>query len=251
MPNLKEKHCTEFFENIFSNNKYVLENKEVEQHYIVDSILVAIKTGGSSGGNCWGGRTCSFYVDYDDRKKELVETLEYYSPLRDLLSKGDYDSTSDFLNIFKNTAEEYCSSSIASKADYYDYYGNGNDYDIVAIPVFNLMKKILNPEDFSTLKRVYSESKTQEVNELDLHAKIEELTQITDKLCNFEKNSQNNLQNIESNIANLKANLARWENLYTNFKQTTKNEKEALEKRKEELEQEGIVIPAVKTKRFY
>lgn len=251
MANLKEKHFTEFFESIFSNNEYVIEKKEVEQHYIVDSILITIKTGGSSGGNCWGGRSCSFYIDYEDRRTEFVENLSYYSPLTNLLSKGDYEDSNEFLNIFKNAAQEYCSSAITTKSDYYDYYGNGSDYDVIAIPIFTLMKKILNPEDFSTLKKVYNYSKNQEISQLDFSAKIEELTQVTDKLVNFDKNNQNNLENIESNIASLKANLVKWETLKTNFTNNSRKEKEDLEKRKEALEEEGIEVPVTKSKRFY
>ena len=79
----KNKNIEEdFFKNIFNNNIYQLKraSENINIEHVFSYLIFEIKTSGSSGGDCYGGKASDYDVDHDERISELSSSLQsFYS----------------------------------------------------------------------------------------------------------------------------------------------------------------------------
>lgn len=135
----KEEFAQRLVDDEFSLIQY--DCKGTSPGEVYGKVIIKYNTGGSSGGNCWGGQSSSYSKDTDDRKEEAISNLA--STIGSLFKYDYYNKDqnekmnllcSEFVN------ENWDSHHLTSYGDYGDYYGNGSDYEVVGYPIENVLK---------------------------------------------------------------------------------------------------------------
>lgn len=251
---INEEAIAQFLNNMVEDNIYQISNKKVDDDILTTSILFSIETGGSTGGDCWGGRTAGYDIGYDERKKNLFDSLKKYYHFDELFDNThivsntymDKNYQESFVLACMDLAEKSYTSSVTSKSDYYDYYGNGRDYDIIAINLHELMEKILSPSDFTLFEDAYKEFVPTILNKLDNTAKTEQLIMVTQKITDFETQSNKDLSELQNDIKATQKRLQYLEKNYSNFNAQKEKTLASLVAQKEQLLNEGIKLPLSK-----
>lgn len=199
----------EFAENL--DHKYDIDKYKLKESY-AQSILVTATIGGSSGGDCWGGRSS----DYEQSDSEIVNSL---------VSSVSYNVMhyfSDYIMVeVDKTVQEHLNDYsrydyIAQQNDYSDYYGNYSSEGLYDIPVYPLMKKLLDDEHFQILKSYLSNQKNK-IEKVFVDRKTSKrIEELNKKLETFEADKTKEL-------SNLKENVERYEGILKSLKEDIKN----------------------------
>lgn len=105
------------------------ENKE--------NMIIKIVSGGSQGGNCWGGETEYFQLSSQSIQRDLMQTIQSYMKILKLpINDKDID---DFF-----TKESIYGSYDTESLSDGDYYGNYTEYYIYKINLLNLLNFLDN-----------------------------------------------------------------------------------------------------------
>lgn len=234
---LSEEHARSYLQDIFLSNAYRLKN-ELNLHLenSVTLSLFEIKTGGSEGGDCWGGHTSPFSVNSEDQKDELIEDIRYeFIKKVNTLVNHKYDEDR-FDKILEKIAIENKYNSVTTFSSYGDYYGNGSDYDVIGIPILDTLRKILDYTDYCTIESVFEEEKNNRLNELNSNKNKEDLEKVNKTINNFENNQAASLVKLKKELEDAQKRVTIIENKLSNFEKNQNKELKNLKKEKEDLE---------------
>lgn len=195
----------------YIDHKYDIEEFGLKESYS-QSLLIKASIGGSSGGDCWGGRSS----EYDISDEEIIESIA--SSLSYLMMRhfSDYIMVEPDVVIKEHVSNISRYDYISKKSDDGDYYGNYREEGIYEVSLYPLVKKLLDDEYFQIFKSYLSNEK----NKLDksftdnkIAKRIEELTA---KIASFEKDK-------DKEMSNLKENIESYENILKSLKGKLKN----------------------------
>lgn len=187
----KVKEFSEYLDHSYEVEKFKLKESFSE------SLLVKANIGGSRGGDCWGGRTSDYEKDTQEIKKDLVSSLGY--TLMNFFSDYIMVEVEETLLDHLSNLSRY--DYVASMSDDYDYYGNHTQEALYQIPVFPLMKKMLDDEHFQIFKSYLSnEKKKLDKNFVDKKTE-KRIAELNTKIASFEKDKSKELTVLKDNIA--------------------------------------------------
>lgn len=199
-------------------------------------MLMKCRTGGSSGGSCWGDRTTPFYVETHERQEEIQSSIE--SGLRTLFNV-DYYAKDDIHNI-KGVSKDIIESmwgnhEIASFGDYSDYYGNGTDYQAVGYPIdeiFDILisKGMVSEDDKQNFSQIYDEKFAAKELEFNVAAYEVRLHALNGKVQSFEKDMKDKLKSLESRKVSLAKEIENIDKQIKNFNKTKKATMDTMQK---------------------
>lgn len=212
----------------YLDHSYEIEKFKLKESFS-QSLLVKAYIGGSRGGDCWGGRTSEYDKDTDEIRDDLTSSLSY--TLMDFFS--------DYIMVeVKETIKEHLSylgryDYVASMSDDYDYYGNHSVEALYEIPVYPLMKKMLDEEHFQILKSyLANEKKKLEKNFVDKKTE-KRINELNNKIASFEKDKSKELLSLKDNIAHYESIL---QSLKEKLKDFSDEKTKELKSLKSELE---------------
>ena len=211
------KKVKEFAE--YNNHSYDIEKYSLKESY-AESFLVDANIGGSSGGDCWGGRSSEYEKDTEDIISDLSGSLEY----KIMQFFSDY-----VMVVPKDTIKEHLHNIsrydyIGKNSDGVDYYGNYSEYAIYEIPMYPLMKKMLDDEHFQIFKSYFSNEKKKIISSFENTKKEKEIKELTVKIENFEAKKNKEKENIKNDIKKYEEILNHLKNQEKHFEKNKKNE---------------------------
>lgn len=222
---------TQFFTDLFNNNQQNHQYKglpESKDNYS-DCILVKVRTGGNSGGSCWGG---SNYNDSKDQK-EIISDLQ-----QEIESTLFYSLSLAPLNLTKEALQDQ--AKIAAKAneygevsydEEYEAYGNSSKYNFYAIPMQEVLGPLLTESQKSIFDKVHAEF-MEKSNKAFQKNKIETAhTAMEEALKTFDKEKATQKSNMCKQLALIQAQLV-------DFDKNTYAQKTKMKKQLEDLTQQ-------------
>lgn len=194
----KVKEFAEYLDHSYEADKFKLKES------FSQSLLVKARIGGSQGGDCWGGRTSDYEKDSSEIRKELTSSLSY--TLMNFFS--DYIMVEVEPTILDHLSHLSRYDYVASVTDDYDYYGNHTEEGLYEVPVFPLMKIMLDDEHFQILKSYLSNEK-KKLDTKFVDKKTEQrINELNTKIENFEKEKAKELASLKDNITSYERILA-------------------------------------------
>lgn len=193
------------------DHKYEIEKFKLKESYS-ESILVKAYIGGSRGGDCWGGHTCQYEENDRDIVDSLVSSVRYtvMSYFSDYVMVVPQEVIKEHMSNYSRY--DYISQTSESS----DYYGNYTDEGIYEVPIYPLMKKLLDDEHFQIFKSYLSNEKNK-LNKVFTDRKVSQrIEELTEKINSFESDKKKEL-------SNLKDNIERYENILKSLKEDLKN----------------------------
>lgn len=195
----------------YLDHSYDIEKFKLKESYS-QSLLVKATIGGSRGGDCWGGRTC----EYDVRDEDIIETL--CSSIRYTVMNffADYIMVEVEKTIQEHLKNYSRYDYISSMSDDYDYYGNHTEEGLYDVPVYPLIKKLLDDEHFQIFKSYLSNEKHKLDKNFVDNKTAKRITELTTKIASFESDKTKEFSNLKSNIEN-------YENILKSLKEKVKD----------------------------
>ena len=140
----------------YLDHKYDIKTFKLKESY-AESMLVKAYIGGSRGGDCWGGHTC----EYEESERNIIDSLASSVKYTLMHYFEDY-----IMVVPEEVIKEHISSYsrydyIAKNNDCSDYYGNYSEEALYEIPIYPLMKKLLDNEHFQIFKSFLSNEKNK------------------------------------------------------------------------------------------
>lgn len=238
----KQKEITnEFFKAIFNNNIYQL--KRASENFSFENafsyFIFEVKTSGSSGGDCYGGRASDYDIDYDERVSELSNSLQsfYRYTLQDYQEKSLDDE--QFKELCNKLAEDKIYSALDSYSDYYDYYGNGTKYDLIGIDLKDFLNTIYDKDFFSQIESMFNEVKQEVSQSLHDEQQNKLLDKINKDINEFNQNKQKEEKNLIEQVERAKKMIEDAEKRLKHFEKNKDAELKKLNQKKSELEKLG------------
>lgn len=179
----------------YLDHKHDIERFKLKESY-AQSLLVIVTIGGSTGGDCWGGRTSDYDVDDSEIVSNLVSSITYI--LKNYFSDYLICDYNAIINEHLSNISRY--DYIAHGSDYCDYYGNHSDEGIFEIPVYPLLKLLIDDEYFQMLKSYLSNEKKQIEKVFVDRKTAQRIEEINKKINSFEDDKTKELASIKENI---------------------------------------------------
>jgi hypothetical protein len=222
-----------FFDTISSSHYETSDFNNIKD--VISGYVYAIKTNGSSGGNCWGGHSTTFYIDSDDRISELKEDLS--SDLEQFIKiyNPEFKNKNEIFSISLDLANNYYSNSFSSKSDYYDYYGNGTEYDLISIPFSEVISKLVKKEDLEDILKIMEEEATKFFDIKQKETFLKEYKENQKRIDDFNKEISVEKVEIENEIKRLEQKINMKTRDLTNIEKTKSNQLTNLIKRQESI----------------
>lgn len=202
----KVKEFSEYLDHTYDIEKFKLKESYSQ------SLLVSATIGGSSGGDCWGGRTS----DYEVRTEDIVDSLSSSISYRLMSFFSDYIMVEPDKTIQEHLKDYGRYDYVASMSDNSDYYGNHTEEGLYAVPVYPLMKKLLDDEHFQILKSYLSNEKHKLDKTFLDNKTAKRIAELTAKIASFENDKTKEFSNLKSNIEN-------YENILKSLKEKVKD----------------------------
>lgn len=216
----------------YNNHSYDIEKYSLKESY-AESFLIEANIGGASGGDCWGGRSHDYEKDSDDIVSDISSSLSYKIMrfFSDYVMVIPEDTVKDHLNNLSRY--DY----IGKNSDGGDYYGNYSEYGIYEIPMYPLMKKMLDDEHFQIFKNYFSNEKNK-INSVFQKAKKEkEIKELALKIESFESKKLQEKERMKNDIKQYEEILNNLKNKLKNFESDKNKELNNLKKQMEILNQ--------------
>lgn len=225
---------------IYQSNSSVMTNMSGSESY-TDLILMSYRSGGSSGGNCYGDHTSSYSTDYSERASDLEGEFYFLEDLKTYIKQhGSKEQKEYFKEKIPEIINNYTQSLTHDYIDEYetdcDYYGNYSAYHIVGANILNVMRDLLLPEDFTQFETVYEAMKPVEEHRLLIEHNLENYQEVVKDIDNFETTTRVQKAELEKNIKKQKDYLSTLEKKLTNFDKAAAKQKQVLENKKANLE---------------
>lgn len=232
---LNKESFEDYLLHIYRNNEQLLEKAHYSRTDLThtDSILLEVEVGGAKGGNNWNTQAINYHIDNDTRALCLGEQL-YCPALIKLLSECSLNENLEHL--CKSYGYSYYTNIVTSYGSEFDYYGNGKQYDVIAVPLLDFFSEILEDDDFDIVRHSYGLLSKEESLKIRDKYLIRELKQISEKLKFFEQDKEKEHAELRHDFRNYQQTLLLLEKRLENFDNIKKTEEDALKKRKAELE---------------
>lgn len=193
------------------DHKYDIEKFKLNESYS-DSLLITANIAGSSGGDCYGGRTSEYDIGDDEIISDLSSSISYILM--------EYFSEYIMVECLIVTKEHLSNLShydyIAHDTDYSDYYGNHSEEGLYQFPIFPLVKLMLDDEHFQILKSYLSNQKSK-IEKVFIDRKTaQQIVDIKQKLESFESDNAKELKDLQENVK-------RYESTLKSFKESIQN----------------------------
>ena len=154
------------------------------------SLYYKTETGGSKGGDCYGGRTSGYHVDSWDQAQNIGDNdpyiyaveehaPEYVSAYRGRLSEIAYDMVE--------------AGSISDDSDHSDFYGNYSEYGTFETSLMEFFKTVLNENDFQLFQAAFTQAFNDVMLEVDENTRTQRVENLEQQLRSFEHTGANNL----------------------------------------------------------
>jgi hypothetical protein len=230
----------EILSGIYQRNGWALEKvSEWGKNQVKNDevIIVTYSTGGSSGGNCYGGYTSRF----DDSESEQIDSLvdnmsfcyDFDEALGKVYTKKDVDA------VCTKFAEDIVNgySYFADYEEGYDYYGNYRAYKVASIEISAFFEKVLSHEDFALFKTVFDERHLEQEKQDRIAKNLEALKKVNEQLDEFSQTQDKNRANLEKEVQRTEALLEKLKKNLSGFDQQSEKESKQLIKQRKSLEQ--------------
>ena len=146
----------EFFEENMGADTYDIEQYGLKSNYPL-SMMISAETGGSRGGDCYGGYTARYDKNDDDISRDIASDIQY--KLRGLAHSFNLDEEK-IKELSITAAENVRWSYVGSKSYGGDYYGNNTTYKMFAVDVLPILKEVMKSEDYAIIQGVASTIKS-------------------------------------------------------------------------------------------
>jgi hypothetical protein len=232
---LNKESFEDYLLQTYRNNEQILEKAHYSRTDLThtDSILLEVEVGGAKGGNNWNTQATNYHLDNDTRALSLGEQL--HSPLlQKLLSNCQLNETLDYL--CKSYGYSYYTNTVTSYGIEFDYYGNGKQYDVIAIPLLDFFSELLEDDDFDIVRKSYASLSKEEHIRIKEKYLVRELRVINEKLKSFDQDKEKEHAELRHDFRNYQQTVLLLEKRLENFESIKKNEEDFLKKRKAELE---------------
>lgn len=218
-----------FFDEHVGAKSYNAIKYDLQDSY-ANSILVEVTSGGSSGGDCYGGYTSRYDKDNYEMKSELSDDISYKLRFlcehlgvnQDKLNKAVYETASDLV---------YNHSSITDTQEGGDYYGNHTNYCLYEVNILNFLENLVSANTFSELQNFASSYKEHADIELEAKKIKEHELTLLNLVENFAKKSDEEKEKLKTDLANYKNKVIHTENLLAGFDLKMSKDKKDLEKK--------------------
>lgn len=250
---MEQEQIEKMISDYYSSNNYNSSafNGVTDEHF-VDNIIVKVSSGGSSGGDCWGGRSSSYDNSESEIKGDMVSELSYY--LKENLGLNRVD------DLLTEIAEDlYSAGYFDNSSDYGDYYGNYTSYSCYLLPFKTLFEKLkekelISEEDFDLCNIVFEEKRKEKAQELFIITTNNQYRELSEAITKFNQTKDDELSKIKNELKNARSLVERLEKKLDNFEKDKHQEHNRLLSRKNKMESEHsdiLVDPTVKPKRKY
>lgn len=218
-----------FFEDYVGSNSYPASKYGLRESY-ANSVMVEVTSGGSSGGDCYGGYTSRYDKNDADMQEEMFDEILY--KFKDLCLNFGISQES-FKKVAKEKTENLLSahSHITDTDEGGDYYGNYTSYRLYEINVLNLLDGLLDDNTFHELQEFasdYSEKADKNLQQQQL--KDEEINLLA-QVENFDNKSDEEKTKLKTNLADYKKKVVHIEKLLAGFDLKIAKDKKNLEKK--------------------
>lgn len=187
-------------ETIVSGNESTQHSAIVEEAY--NSILLEYKSGGSSGGNCYGDRSTSYYCDTSEKIDSIDNNVLVY------LSKDIDFNESKYKSLVYNSIDS--GNTISTYTDGGDYYGNYAEYETTSISLEDFVECFNDQNDAKVFLEVFEEVAVVKQRELlfeQLNNKVVTLGQEKEKVQKSIQNHQAEMEQVKAEQLKEKKNL--------------------------------------------
>ena len=200
-----------------------------------EGVTIEITAGGSSGGNCWGDRTCKYDVNDSEIKEELENSIKYYfDKIQPSFSKSNIE---DFIVKY---SMEYNYDNKSEGGDYYGNYTEYNVYELKFLDILNyLEEQKLLEDDKEKYLEIYHSIVDINIEKLKEQNRLERIRTLEVSLANLDKNKSLNFQQLKQHEENLKKQLESVRQKIAKFDKDLEKEKQQIEKELLELHQKG------------
>lgn len=230
----------EFFQEKMGADPYDIEKFNLKGNYPL-LMMCQAETGGSSGGDCWGGRTS----DYDKHESDIVDSIarDVQYKLRGLAHSFNLDEEK-IKTLSIEEAKSVRWSYVGSKEEGGDYYGNHTEYKMFPVDALKILKEVMDKKDYEILEGVASTVKLvkdREYKSADLLKQEQELVNkigafVDVKSEELEK-TKKALQDAKQRVVALTARLNSFDTQKSKEKSTLKTQLEKV--RKERMAHDG------------
>ncbi len=155
-------------------------------------VVLEVKTGGHEGGSCYGTSSQAFSKNEDDQKNDFFDGLFY---LKKFLHESFDIKEKTFDHWRERIYSQMQHSEIGSISSSSDYYGNGSDYNVYAIPLLKIFQdfQIDQPhvQYIIETSHFFDEEKEQEEN-------IKKINILNQKIEIFDKEKQKEFKQLKN-----------------------------------------------------
>lgn len=167
---LKELFDRFLEENYESNNWFNSESHRYFKGNYPESILVQVEKGGSSGGNCWNDNPSEPYErEVEEVESDIISSIK--SRLYLLVDELGLDLKSKESRVTLFSATHQAMENEVHEKFINEYYGNYTLESIFAVDLRELLKNILDEDQFEVLEKslnnFISEKKPELLEELE------------------------------------------------------------------------------------
>lgn len=230
----------EVLSSIYQRNSWAMEKvSEWGKNKVKNDevIIVTYSTGGSSGGNCYGGYTSRFDDSESEQIDSLVGNMSFCYDIDESL--GKLYSKKDVEAVCTKFAEDIINgySYFADYEEGYDYYGNYRSYKVASIDIAEFFEKVLNKEDFALFKTVFDERRIEQEKQDRIAKNLDTLKKINEQLAAFSQTQEKNRINLAKEIQHTEVLLEKLKKNLAGFDQQSEKESKQLIKQQKNLEQ--------------
>lgn len=236
----------ETFKNFLENNKsgqsYLSKEYKRLSTDISTSIVVDVRTGGASGGNCWNDDPAAAYRE--DRE-EIIDDINssLLSAVKSILDELGVDKK-QYEFVVSNLAYNQMDAEVTDRTEY-EYYGNYTEYKLYAVTVSEIFEPLLT-EDQKAIFNMVLEDFSNTSNKVFQNEKLSEsVTQLEAKIKTFDAIKANEKKRMLDQMKVLEKSL---ENFDARTYKEKKSLKTQLESAQNELEKLNAPEPVVKAK---
>jgi hypothetical protein len=248
---MEQEQIEKMINDYYSSNGYNSNTfKGITDEQFVSNIIVKVSSGGSSGGDCWGGRSSSYDNSESEIKGDIVSELSYY--LKENLGLSNVD------DLLSEIAEElYSGGYFDTSSDYGDYYGNYTSYTCYLLPFKTLFEKLkekslISEEDLDLCNTVFEEKSNEKAKELFITTTNNQFRELSESIAKFNQTKDDELNKIKNELKNARSIVERLEKKLDSFEKDKHQEHNRLLSRKSKMESEHgdiLVDMTVKPKR--